>query len=145
MPSFILIRPTVWPQYTNVTDRTDRQDRQRTDSIGQTVLQTVAQKLRKKSSYGHHGTKLSCYIFATKVCIDNRKKNKVLLNRSTSSTCPHNMVNFGPLTAEIGWRVWGTPANFNGFRVWASLLRRRRSTEVNKNMHDVWSSPGLVH
>ena len=25
MPSFILIRPTVWPQYTNVTDRTDRQ------------------------------------------------------------------------------------------------------------------------
>ena len=30
MPSFILIHPTVWPQYTNVTDR---QDRQRSDSI----------------------------------------------------------------------------------------------------------------
>ena len=30
MPSFILIHPTVWPQYTNVTDRTDRQ---RSDSI----------------------------------------------------------------------------------------------------------------
>ena len=28
MPSFILIHPTVWPQYTNVTDRQDRQDRQ---------------------------------------------------------------------------------------------------------------------
>jgi len=27
MPSFILIRPTVWPQCTNVTDRQDRQDR----------------------------------------------------------------------------------------------------------------------
>jgi len=25
------------------------------------------------------------------------------------------MVNFGPLTADIGWWVWGTPANFNGF------------------------------
>jgi len=25
------------------------------------------------------------------------------------------MVNFGPLTAEIGWRVWGTPANFKPF------------------------------
>jgi len=25
MPSFILIHPTVWLQYTNVTDRTDRQ------------------------------------------------------------------------------------------------------------------------
>ena len=52
MPSFILIRPTVWPQCTNVTDRqtgqtrqTDRQtDRQRSDSLGRTVLQTVAQK-----------------------------------------------------------------------------------------------------
>jgi len=31
------------------------------------------------------------------------------------------MVNFGPPTSEIGWRVWGTPANFNGFRVLASL------------------------
>ena len=42
MPSFILIRPTVWPQYTNVTGR---QTRQRTDSIERTVLQTVAQKV----------------------------------------------------------------------------------------------------
>jgi len=25
VPSFILIRPTVWSQYTNVTDRRDRQ------------------------------------------------------------------------------------------------------------------------
>jgi len=32
------------------------------------------------------------------------------------------MVNFGPLAAEICWRVWGTPANFNGFRVLAALL-----------------------
>jgi len=28
MPSFILIHPTVWPQYTNVTDRTGQTDRQ---------------------------------------------------------------------------------------------------------------------
>jgi len=26
MPSFILIHPAVWPQYTNVIDRTDRQN-----------------------------------------------------------------------------------------------------------------------
>jgi len=32
------------------------------------------------------------------------------------------MVNFGPLAAEICWPVWGTPANFNGFRVLAALL-----------------------
>ena len=29
---------------------------------------------------------------------------------------------FGPLTAEIGSGVWGTPTNFNGFRVLAALL-----------------------
>jgi len=32
------------------------------------------------------------------------------------------MVNFGPLTAEIGSGVWGTPANFNWFHVLAVLL-----------------------
>jgi len=37
-----LIRPTVWPQYTTVTDR--QTDRQRSDSVGRTALQTVAQK-----------------------------------------------------------------------------------------------------
>jgi len=47
---------------------------------------------------------------------------KKLLNSNISSTCPHNMVNYGPLTAEICWRVWGTPANFNGFRLLAALL-----------------------
>jgi len=30
---------------------------------------------------------------------------KNVLNSDTSSSCPHNMVNFGPLTAEICWRV----------------------------------------
>ena len=47
---------------------------------------------------------------------------KNLLNSNNSPTCPHNMANFGPLAAEICWRVWGTPANFNGFRVLAALL-----------------------
>jgi len=47
---------------------------------------------------------------------------KTLLNIDTSSTCPHNMVNFGLLTVDICWQVWGTPANFNGFRVLAVLL-----------------------
>jgi len=32
------------------------------------------------------------------------------------------MVNFSPVTAEIRSGVWGTPANFNGFRVLAALL-----------------------
>ena len=54
------------------------------------------------------------------------------------------MVNFNPLAAEIGPVVWGTPANFNGFRVLPSLLQRRRSPEANQTLHDVWPSPGLV-
>jgi len=32
------------------------------------------------------------------------------------------MANFGPLAAEIDPVVWGTPADFNGFRVLAALL-----------------------
>ena len=55
------------------------------------------------------------------------------------------MVNIGLLTAETCWRVWGTTANFNGFRVLASLLHRRRLTDVNQTLHDVWPSPALVH
>ena len=47
---------------------------------------------------------------------------KNLLNSNISPTCPHNMANFGPLAAEIGSLVLGTPANFNGFRVLAALL-----------------------
>ena len=78
------------------------------------------QKSRQKSPSGHHPTTLSGYIFATKACIDNRKKN--LLSSNISSTCPHNMVNFGPLAAETVSLVWGTPGNFNGFRVLAALL-----------------------
>ena len=77
-------------------------------------------KKSPKSPSGHHRTTLSGYIFATKTCIDNRKKN--LLSSNISGTCPHNMVNFGPLAAEIVSLAWGTPATFNGFRVLAALL-----------------------
>ena len=75
---------------------------------------------RKKSTFGTVAQLCRAVFFAAKACIDNRKKN--LLNTDTSSTCPHNMVNFGLLTAKICWRVWGTPANFNGFRILAALL-----------------------
>ena len=70
---------------------------------------------------------------------------KNLLNSSISSKCPRNMVNFGPLTHEIGWRFWGTPANVNGFRFLASSLQRRHSLKANETLQDVWPSAGLVH
>jgi len=61
---------------------------------------------------------------------------KNLLNSNTSSTCPDNMMNFGPLTEETDWQVWGTPANFKGVRVLASLLQWHRSAEVNQTLHN---------
>ena len=51
-----------------------------------------------------------------------RQLERNLLNTDTSCRCPHNMVNFGILTAETYWRVWGTRTNFNSFRVLAALL-----------------------
>jgi len=54
------------------------------------------------------------------------------------------MANFVSLAAEIVSLVWGAPANFNGFRVLAALLQRRRSTEANRTLHDVWPSPARL-
>jgi len=78
------------------------------------------QKSRQKSPSGHHRTTSTGDIFATRARIDNRKKS--LSSSNTSSTCPYNMVNFGTLAAEILSSVWGTPGNFNWFRVLAPLL-----------------------
>jgi len=54
--------------------------------------------MAKNSPSAHHQTNLSGYMFATKAHIDNRKN---VLNSNISPTCPYNMVNFGPLAAEI--------------------------------------------
>jgi len=74
----------------------------------------------QKSPSRHHRTTLSGYIFATKARIDNQKKN--LLSSNICPTCPLNMVNFGPLAAEIVSLVSGSPLNFNGFFVLTALL-----------------------
>ena len=103
------------------------------------------QKISKNLPSGHHRndrTTLLGYIFATKAHIDNRKKN--LLNSNVTPTCPHNMVNFGPLAAEICWRVWGTPANFisMGFASWqryciwqSSSGRQPNFAALNRGRH----------
>jgi len=49
------------------------------------------------------------------------------------------MVNFGWLAAEIGSLLWDTPANGNGFRVLASLLQQRPSTEASQTLHNTVS------
>jgi len=57
-----------------------------------------AKKSQKIAIWAPYRTTLSGYIFANKARIDNRKK---ALSSNMFSTCPHNMVNFGPLAAEI--------------------------------------------
>jgi len=92
-------------------------------------LCTIAQLCRAISSQLRH--------------ISTIRKN--VLNSNVSSTCSHSMVNFGLLTAVIVSEVLGIPADFSRLRVLISLLHRRRSTEVNETLHDVWPCPRLVH
>jgi len=68
-------------------------------------LGTVTQLCRAISSQLRHVSRLSTI-------------GKNWLSSNISCTCPHNMVNFGPLVAEISSVVWGTRANFNGFTSW---------------------------
>ena len=59
------------------------------------------------------------------------------LSSDMSSTCPHNMVNFGPLTAEIDPVVRGTHANFNGFRYCTASCSGRQPNfaALNRGRH----------
>jgi len=93
-------------------------------------LCTIAQLCRATSSQLRHVS-----------TIEKPVKQQYVFHMSSQ----YGELNFGPLTPEIGSGVCGTPANFNGFRVLASLLQRRRSLEANQTLHDIWPSPGLVH
>jgi len=81
-------------------------------------LRTIAQLCRAISSQLKH--------------ISTIGKN--LLCSNISPTCPYNMVNFGSLAAEIVSLVWGTPANFNVFRVLAALLSSQTAA-MNTGRH----------
>jgi len=62
-----------------------------------------------------------------------QQSEKNLFNSDISPTCLYKMVNFGPLVAEIISLVWGTPANFNGFRILAALLHGHSSSAHQPN------------
>jgi len=81
-------------------------------------LRTIAQICRAISSQLRH--------------VSTTGKN--LLSSDIFPTCPYNMVNFGLLVAEIVSLVWGTPANFNGFRVLAALLHSQTAV-LNRGRH----------
>ena len=56
---------------------------------------------------------------------------KTLVKQQCVPHMPAEYGELGPLAAEIGSVVWGTPTNFNGFHVLPLLLQRRRSPEAN--------------
>ena len=76
-------------------------------------------KIVKNSSSGHHRTNcraISLHLRHVSTI------GKTLIKQQYLPICAHNMGNIGPLTAEIGSVVSGTPPNVNGFRVLAALL-----------------------
>jgi len=80
-------------------------------------LRTIAQLCRAICSQGRHVSTIG----------------KKLLNGNIVSVCSHNMVNFGPLTAEICWRVWAPQQISTGFASWLRYCRdvaQRRSTKL---------------
>jgi len=96
----------------------------------------LAENTERKNYAKHHHLRTIAQLCRAISSQRRHRKSKKVLDNNISSTCARNMVNFGPLTAEIVWRVLGTPINFNGFRVLASLLHRRHSTEVNQTLHE---------
>jgi len=58
---------------------------------------------------------------------------KNLLSSSISSRCSHNMVNFGPLVAEIGPVIWASQLISMGFASWqryCAVLRQWTSVKL---------------
>ena len=90
---------------------------------------------KKSSKIRHLGT-ITQLCWAIYLCNYGtyRQLEKNVLSSNISARCPHNMVNFGPLAAEIGSVVWGTPANFNGFRVLAALLHGTPAVSVRQTL-----------
>jgi len=62
------------------------------------------------------------------------QSEKKLVKQQYFLQMPHNMANFGPLAADICWRLWGTAANFNGFRVLAALLHGTLIVAVSQTL-----------
>jgi len=81
-------------------------------------LGTIAQLCRAMSSQPRHELTIG----------------KKLVKQQYVLQMSHNMVNIGPLTAEIGPVVWGTPVNFNGFRVVAALLHGSQVMSVSQTL-----------
>ena len=105
---------------------------------------------RKNDAKNRHlGTIVQLYLAESSQLRYISTIGKNLLSSNISPICPYNMVNFGPLAAEIVSLVWSTPTNFNGFRFLAALFLslfsspnlsgRRLDVYHSLLLHMVWS------
>jgi len=90
-------------------------------------IQDAKIKQKSPSPSAHLLTTLSDYIFLTKECIDNRKK--LLKQQYLHISSQYGELYFGSVTAEIGWRVWGTQQISTAFASW-----QRYYTDVAERM-----------
>ena len=89
------------------------------------------QKIVKKSSSMHHPTTLSGYIFATKACIDNRKKKLI-----KQQYLLHMSPQYGELRPTSGWDHFvslGQPSKFQRVLRLGSVTARHFSSECRPN------------
>jgi len=89
------------------------------------MSETCCTRLAENTGRKNNAKNRHLGIIATKACIDNRKK--------LFSTCPHNMVNFGLLTAEICWRVWH-PCKFQRVSRLGSVTARHPVVGVSQTL-----------
>ena len=105
------------------------------------------QKIAKISPSGHHRTTSLPVSSQLRHVSTIRKK---LVKHQFCFTCLHNMANFGPLTAEIGLPVSGTPANFNFFvsRLhYCSNVAHQRGGQPNfaRSLAVSWAGTPYIH
>jgi len=78
----------------------------------------------------------------------NRQSEKNLLNSNISSTCLHNMANFGPLAAEIVSLVWAHQQISTGSRlafVTAATLLTRGQPNFARCLAVSWACALYIH
>jgi len=84
------------------------------------LAENTGHKARAKNRHLRTIAQLRRAIYTTKARVDNRKK--LVKQQYLLQMCSQYGENFGPLAAKVCWRVWGTPANINGFCILATLL-----------------------
>ena len=96
-------------------------------------------KNRQKSPSGHHRTTLSGYLFATRACVDNRKKTV------KQQYLPHMLLQCGELRPTNSWDLFGSWGHPSKFQRVSRLAFVTAATSLTGGQTDDWPSPGLLH